>query len=66
MMYGRKKLWLHISKGLYLLLLFGLFIAVMVQGLVRSPVMTGYILFRNVNALFMFFLQPIFFWYPPR
>lgn len=26
----------------------------------------GYCLFRNVNALLMFFISPIFFWYPPR
>ena len=69
MMLNRRSRVIKYTKHFYLAILYLLVLGMVVslgafdadgQGLV------AYILFRNVNALLMFFLQPIFFWYPPR
>ena len=65
-MYGRRSKWLQVTKYLYLLFVFGIFLYAIASGLAADAAMMAYCLFRNVNALIMFFIQPIFFWYPPR
>ena len=67
MMLGRTSKALKYSKAIYLGFLYAVVLYVLVLvSQSDSKELLSYIIFRNVNALLMFFLQPVFFWYPPR